>query len=48
MIQNIFIDYENIKSIKKAETLENKGFILISTENKGLNKFNLIYKGVEI
>ena len=44
----ISINWNNIKSIKKAETLkntlENKGYSLLSTFNKSINETILIYK----
>lgn len=46
-MEKIIIDYENIKSIERAEKkkaqLENKGLNLIRTEQNGFNRFNLVY-----
>ena len=46
-IKTIYINYENEKSIKKAEKektkLENKGYNLLKTEQMSLNEFILYY-----
>ena len=49
-MKNIYIDYGNVKSIKKAEIektkLENKGYKLADTKQIGLNNFVLVYAEV--
>ncbi len=46
-MKTIYINYQNEKSIKKAEKektkLENKGYNLLKTEQMSLNEFILYY-----
>jgi len=48
VVKHILVDFGNTKSIKTAElkqsNLENKGYKLIGTTQKGLDKWNLAYQ----